>query len=374
MYLPVKMDRKSWKRRLQLRTSTSSASFLVPKLGSLQFRLNNNNNNYNNNNNNNKTTIMGNTPIQKAVAKPLRPFDQVVGRKATGAFSSKKKHTPSSILVQLIARRDWQKVLIRASLFPGEINQEQTLLWYGIEWTGVLPLHLACALQPPASVITKLLSATTTTTSSVLATTNMVQKKRSQKNSKKRLMFRKTKKAALLQESHTSEDDSSDDNDDDNDGAGGDVAQHLAFVNDADCLLPLHLACLYRASSAVLSVLLQAHPEGAQVHSINNMLPIHIVSKATIDIPPPIRSPADFECLTPHQTPTVADSLLHLITVYPESLTMSDASGRTPLDYIQTTMEDGTEKTACLNILQDDDDDCMQDDDDDCMQDVESIL
>jgi hypothetical protein len=129
--------------------------------------------------------------------------------------------------------------------------------------------------------------------------------------------------------------------------------------------LPLHVACLYRASSAVLSVLLQAHPEAANEVILGGMLPIHIVSNTSIDIPPPIRPPTDFECLTVEPPSTLADSLVLLSTIYPESLHMACANGQTPLDYIQSTMKEGMEKTACLNIL-------LQDNDD--MQDVESIL
>ena len=54
--------------------------------------------------------------------------------------------------MQLILLKDWQRALIRATLFPNEIETACVVKLYGISWK-LLPLHLACALKPPTKVI-----------------------------------------------------------------------------------------------------------------------------------------------------------------------------------------------------------------------------
>lgn len=65
--------------------------------------------------------------------------------------------------MQLVLLRDWQRVLIRASLFPREVNKPGIVKLYGVHWK-LLSLHLACALQPPPKVVSLLLSASASST------------------------------------------------------------------------------------------------------------------------------------------------------------------------------------------------------------------
>lgn len=310
------------------------------------------------------TTVGGNVPIQKALAKPARPFDLL----RPGGLS--KRRGKSSTLFQLVARRDWQKVLIRASLCPLEITQKQHFLWYGTYWK-LLPLHLACALDPPAIVIEKLLHGN-------VETAGMTMTKGRSKKPKLRF-FRHRKKNELngieedsliatnssvnellpspsgVTSSLLSDDYSGgmkhDDGDDDQEHAPcpRTVFHDNPLLNDADYLLPLHVACLYRASPGVIGHLCQAHPAGAKCFALGGMLPIHMLS-AGFQIPPPITAPADF--MTLRQDWRMADSLQHLVTAHPKSIAVkSRTNGMTPEEYIEATMEDGINKTICLRAL-----------------------
>ena len=305
------------------------------------------------------TSVGGNAPIQKVIAKPTRPFDLLHSRGLS------KRRGKSSTLFQLVARRDWQKVLIRASLCPSEIKQKQHFLWYGTDWK-LLPLHLACALDPPAIVIEKLLHASGETAGMTMT------KGRSKKP--KRRFFRHRKKNEIKEDSllptsnsvmglpanasgvtsSVLSDDYSggmkhDDEDREHTPCSRAACRENLLLNDADCLLPIHLACLYRASPGVIGHLCQAHPSGAKCFALGGMLPIHMLS-AGFEFPPPVTAPADF--MTLGQDWRMADSLQHLMTAYPESVSVkSRNNGMTPQEYIEATMENGINKTICLQAL-----------------------
>mmetsp|Transcript_4445 Transcript_4445/g.5149 ORF Transcript_4445/g.5149 Transcript_4445/m.5149 type:complete len:656 (+) Transcript_4445:143-2110(+) len=330
---------------------------------------------------NTKALSMGNLPIQKPLPKPARPYEHVIGlrrrRPRRHFFDTSNK---PSIMLQLIARREWQKVLIRASIAPSELSQKQTLSWYGID-AKVLPLHLACALQPPPQVIEKLLYFHTDTASMTMT------KSRSgggaKKKNKRQLSFRRnnnnnrnnnnTKKKDLwtIRKSNTdpttsSNGTSSVENTSESRGmvlqlsATGNlqpvpIAQPSKMqwdlkplLNETDCLLPLHVACLYQAPPGVLSHLLEASPDSAKVVAWG-MLPIHMIC-ANFGIPPPIAAPAEFIQLASEFK--LADCLQILIQNYPESVHIkSIQNGMTPSDYIEETMDDGKMKTHCLRAL-----------------------
>jgi len=55
-------------------------------------------------------------------------------------------------LTKLILRQDWQRVLVRAKLFPHELSSPIFIELYDLPLR-VLPLHLVCALDPPVSVV-----------------------------------------------------------------------------------------------------------------------------------------------------------------------------------------------------------------------------
>lgn len=123
------------------------------------------------------------------------------------------------------------------------------------------------------------------------------------------------------------------------------------LLRDADCLLPIHLACLYRASSAVIQHLLGAYPEGAKVWAMGGMLPIHMLC-AGFAIPPPIAAPADYMVLTSTSS-CMVESLQHLVDANPECIQLaSHNNGMTPFEYLEETMEDETmDKKLCLRVV-----------------------
>jgi hypothetical protein len=113
-----------------------------------------------------KQENMGTAPPSKPQSvAPSRPFDKYGRRRSClGAVillpRRRNSHysSPPTTLMQLVLLKDWQRVLIRATLFPQEIKTPCTLKLYGIHWK-LLPLHLACSLQPPPKVVSVLLSA-----------------------------------------------------------------------------------------------------------------------------------------------------------------------------------------------------------------------
>lgn len=115
---------------------------------------------------------MGNTESQSASPSQLdcgllssqqntskQPFAPWTARSRFLATSSEhllQKATTrgsSSPLHQLILLKDWQRVLCRISLFPNEIHQFSTLRIDENHGVQVLPLHLACSLDPPPAVV-----------------------------------------------------------------------------------------------------------------------------------------------------------------------------------------------------------------------------
>ena len=102
---------------------------------------------------------MGNAPPSGPTSQPdapRRPFDPT-GRNRrsclTSAFLLSSKGKEPSTLVQLILRQDWQRVLVRAKLYPWELSQSVSMVLYDIPFR-LMPLHLVCALDPPDTVIT----------------------------------------------------------------------------------------------------------------------------------------------------------------------------------------------------------------------------
>ncbi|KAL3923828.1 MAG: hypothetical protein SGILL_001418 [Bacillariaceae sp.] len=62
-----------------------------------------------------------------------------------------------TVLMQLTLLRDWQRVLIRARLFGSEVSMVCTVKLFDNRKFQVLPLHVACALDPPPQVVEALL-------------------------------------------------------------------------------------------------------------------------------------------------------------------------------------------------------------------------
>ena len=120
---------------------------------------------------------------------------------------------------------------------------------------------------------------------------------------------------------------------------------------EADALLPLQIACLYRASPSVISYLLQAYPKAAKETAIG-MLPIHMVC-AEFELPAPVLAPPQGPVVFPMDDEyDKVESLKRLEKAFPESLLFpSENNGMTPKMYIDETMDDGSYKNACLDAL-----------------------
>jgi hypothetical protein len=355
-----------------------------------------------------------------AAAPPTRPFaprprSRRRWRIGAAAFPAvRDRHT---ILLRLIAHRDWQRVLIRATMFPSEISTFQQVDWNGEPWT-ILPLHLACALQPPKEVVEQLLNLGTTDTASVVMARHADDAKNSptakstkgrhrllllllnHNNNKdadpsstpapappheKKCSTRPIKNVNVVQTGALTDDleelglDQPGDTfsmssaTDDDDGLLVHQREHTRHYElpcrtvtqpeadeDGAGFLPLHVACLYRASTAVLSALTTAFPAAAQVPTScgSSMLPIHICSAAAahdcLVLPPPIDLPRtavsipvqDEECSW-----DALSSLQLLAKVYPAGLAVRAANGMTPQRFVQESMEEGSYKGLCLDVV-----------------------
>lgn len=419
---------------------------------------------------------MGTAPPSKPLSEPARPFEQEQRRACLhNAFLPKARKDPS-VLLHLISRREWQKVLIRVTLFPAEVTQRQKMTWYGVQWS-LLPLHLACALQPPSEVIAMLLRFHVSTARVHMYRSSHSPHKKSHawhrgRRKKKKLTadqnnyalyqsnqgsvpkigmapsfssdgvekhrdynpampLNKTMETEETHKHHNSdsglllddeafemeaerlsrmhvfeshEDTSNrknehsivmppkklpdceeaptpsyavDDHDDktaeskvsleDYLGKSG-VSLQLSSTRSlepttipskmhwnldlllmaADAILPLHIACLYRASPVVISYLLEAYPNAVR-NSAMGMLPIHMVC-AGFELPapvlaPPVPFPMDDEY-------DLAKSLRRLEKAFPESVNYPSANnGMTPRTYIDETVDVRSYKDAHLEKL-----------------------
>ena len=104
-----------------------------------------------NNNNTNDRDNKETTTKHKPNDKQQRNF--MASLVTTMSTTTKNTMTTTSTTLHcLILRQDWQRVLIRANLYPQELQLIVRVHLYGIDLE-VLPLHLVCALDPPAIVV-----------------------------------------------------------------------------------------------------------------------------------------------------------------------------------------------------------------------------
>jgi hypothetical protein len=426
---------------------------------------------------------MGVTHSSQTYATPLRPFDKN-GRQRSclgGAIvlprrprrNKSQLRSGASTLVQLILLQDWQRVLIRATLFPKEIHKSCVIKLYGIRWK-VLPLHLACALHPPPKVVSVLSVGATATIpiqrassttrrrvrkwqfhssinkyvedqkellcpSSVgqlenyscsnfgdAATVTSTNKKNNFQNSstnnnkktrhfhfqqqKSSAFYQSTRSLVSLEQSigdmasaYTMDDDdstSTQDFGDDEYSTGdfldkrgiilqltpsGDILpmtmslepqdtstttyeneeETVAFMEfqsepliraaaETQALLPIHIACLYQASSSVLEVLLQAHSMGA-LSAIVGMLPVHLVAvgwKAEPLVPAPSGGILAMAGEDDRSNSWTMQSLQMLVQAVPETVgARSSSHGLLPSEYIEKNPKDFN-KEECISFLE----------------------
>ena len=123
------------------------------------------------------------------------------------------------------------------------------------------------------------------------------------------------------------------------------------LLMEADALLPLHIACLYRASPTVITYLLDAYPKAIQETALG-MLPIHMAC-AGFELPSPILAPPPGPVPFPMDDEyDMPETLRRLEMAFPESVyTPSQINGMTPITYIDETLDDGSYKDECLEAL-----------------------
>ena len=159
---------------------------------------------------------------KEAVLLAMRKFQQDKGNgiamvRASNSLLTVPSMTPNevdyehrTVLFRMILKKDWAGAVARANTFPDEAAT--WIVTKGFNGNlRFLPLHKACVLQPPESIIEALV-------------------------------------AAYI------------------DGAK---------CKDQDGWLPVHCACFYGASAGVISTLLVAHPKGAQSKDDEGRLPLH---------------------------------------------------------------------------------------------------
>jgi len=260
----------------------------------------------------------------------------------------------------------------------------------------LLPIHLACALQPPKEVVEKLLYFHTDT-ASILMVRRTVKKKSLNRIPR----FRRKKDPYPTQQANQGSgilhdvsppfsaessicdssagfkselkgDELGDTFSVSTEGSIRDRAAHLcgkpepvaiarngapsmnwdllSLLKEANHFFPLHIACLYRASPAVLQALIHAFPGGARAPtSAWGMLPIHICA-AGVALAPPISLATALIPLVEEWD--VLASLELLAKVYPEGLVKASVTnGMTPKDYIEETMEEGPYRRMCLDVV-----------------------
>ena len=127
------------------------------------------------------------------------------------------------------------------------------------------------------------------------------------------------------------------------------VAELLAAA-ESKTLLPIHIACLYRASSEVMKLLIRGHSMGA-LSSAMGMLPIHLLSSGWTLRP---LSTASSSSMAETDYCFDASSVLEvLIDASSESLlAKSDSHGMTPHEYVEEVMIEGDCRDRCNKVLE----------------------
>jgi Ankyrin repeats (3 copies) len=135
----------------------------------------------------------------------------------------------------------------------------------------------------------------------------------------------------------------------------------LRHVLAEGSLLPLHVAVLYSASSAIIHALVDAYPLAA-LRDVLGMLPIHCVAAGWL-LPPLLPLPASvvlenidishvLENVGTNNHPGILQNLKALQHAVPDSIRIrSGSNGMKPEEYINECMVDSPYKDACLRVL-----------------------
>jgi hypothetical protein len=340
--------------------------------------------------------------------------------------------------MQLILVQDWQRVLIRCTLFPHEISQTSIVNIRGIDWK-VLPLLLACAFQPPTKVIDMLLQyhrgaasvplervrrrerkffkrvlqdvtnltaddakellttrgdhfddasiGTSTATKTEVrinnvmyyppgslisheesigdvdgrsscadtTTTNadhaMLETSLCDFLDQTGIVLQLSPSGGILpmpvqvQSKETASSTAPGDED------YGSVKLELEYPSlleaaEAHTILPIHIACLYKASPSILHLLLEEHSMGA-LSAIMGMLPIHLVATGWHLEPLASHTPNQV-----FEEPNTVQLLQVLVNALPESLLAKSGNhAMTPMEYVEDIRMEGHRNEECLEYL-----------------------
>lgn len=345
-----------------------------------------------------KGSLMGTAPLSKPLPagngnRPHRPFDAPRKSCVVQALLPNSQTT----LQQLILLQDWQRVLIRAKLFPNELRQPLRMTLYSLS-IQVLPLHLVCTLQPPSTVVDIFLQLYLDAAGTPVVTWRG---SKNVKKKKRRLHFRNWRRAGASQEDAEqllpdAESEVSKWPVDDsvsiepsmadlaslcslteksavlqlspsggltrlqlNDSQETQSTKSSVFCVDWDLrplvelvqqregeLLPLHLACLYRCSPKVIEALVNKYPFAA-LCEVMGMLPIHLVAAGWTLSPIQSRPSSPI----PEEKPSQAD-MLRVLRVLPETLSaLSLNHEMTAIEYVEQCMEEGSAKDECIALL-----------------------
>ena len=366
------------------------------------------------------------------LTSPSRPFHRDRAETITSFRST-------TVLQQLILCQEWQRVLIRARLFPHELSRRVEVVIDGIPLK-VLPLHLVCALDPPHAVVRLFLELyVDASISSIRPVSRRLHRYGDFWGATKRRLHRVVIRRRKMSSWPDTEPEGDQyllvpkpDNDsfyftareslhddavnltddessmhlgssvsteslnqksvilqlgssgtllplprsgstsaaDSNSSSGGEIASLYRLQWDINSLrrevakygslLPLHIACFYRASPDTLQALLNACPLAA-LSDVLGMLPIHWISCGCF-LPPLLPSTAaPLSSFVPGNPPTTASqsayplrALFVLKNAVPESIRVQSGSHLfTPRQYIQECMEDCAYKDKCLQLLED---------------------
>ena len=139
--------------------------------------------------------------------------------------------------------------------------------------------------------------------------------------------------------------------------------------NLAEGFLPLHIACLFKASSQVIQLLIQSYPQALRAKNNWGMLPIHIVCANISLEAPKIASKKAVDEFTARRylnnlyADTISDNHIIvwekdkiveiLIDGFPDSLniTSDNVEWSTPIEYVEKRFEKGHERECLLALL-----------------------
>ena len=195
-----------------------------------------------------------------------------------------------SKLFTLIDDEEWSKVKARIIQKPDEVRQWKTLNLYGCD-RKVLPLHLACTLNPPEAVIQTLLDvypvSSQLLTKSFLSTATVT---------------------------------------------------NSAFVaGEREDWLALQIAVHFKASPVVIEALLLSFPMAAYIRNRAGRLPLHTVCKTDLEL----------NSISIGAIPVIVKLLLR---AFPASSIMTSENGLTPIGYVNSKNPPGF--TTSIQLLQ----------------------